>query len=131
MNMDILGILGELIFFLLVFLVVFIVHYYVLSFDRKKKKKIPKTTSMDLYIIKRFNLDEKLVNLVTLNFHMSLIDSFIIAFVSATLNVTKFQMTIKFLISFVLLFSLIYSLYELYGRYLQKRIGKEDKKLDK
>ena len=82
-------------------------------------------------MISRFNLEEKQVNLRIINFHMSLINAFIIAFVSTTLNVTAFDMTIKFLISFVLLFGLIYSLYEIYGRQLQKRMGKTVKKLDK
>ena len=129
--MDILSILREVIFFLIVFFVVFLVHYYILSFDRKKKKKIIKMTSMDLYIIKRFKIDEKLVNLKTLNFHMSIIDAFIISFVSTTLDITNFKMTIKFAISFVLLFGLIYSLYEIYGRWLKKYIDRNNKILDK
>ena len=122
--MDILSILGEVIFFLIVFLVVFLIHYYVISFDRKKKKKIAKLTSMDLYILKRFSIEESKISLKTLNFHVSIIDAFIIAFVSTTLDITDFHIGIKFLISFALLFSLIYSLYEIYGRRLKKRVDK-------
>ena len=120
-------ILLEIIFFLAVFLVVFLVYYYVLCFDRKKKKKIAKVTSMDLYVIKKFNLDETKVNIKRLNFHESIINAFIISFVSVTLDVTSFHIGIKFAIAFALLFGLIYSIYEIYGRQLKKRIGKEDK----
>ena len=102
--MDILSVLGELIFFLVVFFIIFLIHYYVICFDRKKKKKIAKMTSMDLYIIKKFNIGEDKINLKTLNFHMSIIDAFIMAFVSTTLDITDFHIGIKFAISFVLLF---------------------------
>ena len=129
--MDILSILGEVIFFLIVFFVIFLVHYYIISFDRKKKKKSAKMTSMDLYILKKFNISEDKINLRTLNFHMSIIDAFIMAFVSTTLDVTDFHMGIKLAISFALLFALIYSLYEIYGRGLKKKIEKNDKILDK
>ena len=129
--MDILSVLGELIFFLVVFFIIFLIHYYVICFDRKKKKKIAKMTSMDLYIIKKFNIGEDKINLKTLNFHMSIIDAFIMAFVSTTLDVTDFHIGIKLAISFALLFGLIYSLYEIYGRALKKKVEKMDKTLDK
>ena len=125
--MDILGIISEAIFFLIVFLVIFLIDYYVLCFDRKKKKKIAKVTGMDQYILKKFKIDEKKVNIRKLNFHTSIINAFIIAFVSTTLDITSFDMTIKFLISFVLLFALIYSIYEIYGRRLKKTIEKDGK----
>ena len=81
---------------------------------------------MDIYIIKKFNIDEKKISIKTLNFHVSIINAFIIAFVSTTLDVTNFHMGIKLAISFVLLFSLIYSLYEIYGRRLKKYVDKQE-----
>ena len=120
-------ILLNIIFFMSIFLLVFLVDFYIVSKEKNKKRKIEKMTSQDLYIIKKFDLDDKLVNLRQLNFHISVINSFIIAFVSTLISITDFHISIQMGISFVLLFGLIYSLYEIYGRNLSKKIGKKNK----
>lgn len=122
--MNIETILLNLIFFLSVFLIIFLVDFYIISKEKNKKRKIEKMTSQDLYIIKKFDLDDKIINLRKLNFHIAIINAFIIAFVSTTISITDFNIGIQMAISFVLLFGLIYSLYEIYGRYMQKRYGK-------
>ena len=120
-------ILLNIIFFMSVFLLIFIIDFYIVSKEKVKNRKIEKMTSQDLYIIKKFDLDDKLINLRQLNFHISIINSFIISFVSTIICITDFHISLQIAISFVLLFGLIYSLYEIYGRYLQKKIGKKNK----
>ena len=117
-------ILLNVIFFMAVFLLIFIIDFYVVSKEKNKKKKIEKMTSQDLYIIKKFDLDVTLFSLRTLNFHISIINAFIIAFVSTLVSITSFHIGVQLAISFVLLFGLIYSLYEIYGRYMKKKYGK-------
>lgn len=122
MNLE--NILFNLIFFLVVFLFVFLVDFYVVSKEKGKKRKVEKLTSQDTYMIKKFNLDEKKLNLTRLNFHIAIINAFIIAFVSTTISLTNLHIGFQMLISFVVLFALIYSLYEIYGRHLKKKYGK-------
>lgn len=122
--MSIETILLNVIFFMAVFLLIFIIDFYVVSKEKNKKKKIEKMTSQDLYIIKKFDLDVTLFSLRTLNFHISIINAFIIAFVSTLVSITSFHIGVQLAISFVLLFGLIYSLYEIYGRYMKKKYGK-------
>ena len=120
-------ILLNTIFFMSVFLIIFIVDFYIISKEKNKKKKIEKMTSQDVYIIKKFDLDSERISLRQLNFHISIINAFIIAFVSTVVSITDFHIGVQLAISFVLLFGLIYSLYELYGRYMKKRYGRRIK----
>lgn len=119
-------ILINIIFFMVVFLIIFLADFYIISKNKrsKGKKKTEKMTSQDMYIIKKFDLDDTRMSLKTLNFHMSVINAFIIAFVSTIICLTDFHIGIQLAISFVLLFGLIYSIYELYGRHLKKTYGK-------
>ena len=123
-NMTLENILFNLIFFMIVFLIIFLADFYVISKVKSKKKKIERMTSQDLYIIKKFDLDETRINLRQLNFHISIINAFIIAFVSTIVSITEFHIGVQLAISFVILFGLIYSLYELYGRHMKKKYGK-------
>ena len=122
MNLE--NILLNIIFFLVVFFIIFLCDFFIFSKEKSKNKKIEKMTSQDLYIIKKFDLNDKLINLKKLNFHISIINAFIIAFVSTTISITDFNIGIQMVISFVLLFGLIYSLYEIYGRIMKKKYGK-------
>lgn len=122
MNLE--DILFNIVFFLSTFFIIFLLNYYLLCKDRKGKKKIDKVTSIDMYLITRFKLNEKLINLKMMNFHTSIINSFIIAFVSTTVNILDVHIAIKLSISFVLLFALIYAIYEIYGRHLKKKESK-------
>ena len=126
MNLE--QILLNIIFFLIVFFIVFLVDFYVISKEKGKKKKIEKLTSEGQYIIKKFDLDDKQINLRKLNFHISIINAFIIAFVSTTISIAPFSIPFQLAIGFVLLFGLIYAMYEIYGRCLKKKIGKRNNK---
>ena len=123
--MNIENILFNIIFFLIVFLLIFLIDFYIISKEKGKKRKVEKLTSQDLYIIKKFNIDEKKISLKMLNFHISIINAFIIAFVSVTVSITNFNIGFQMVISFALLFGLIYSLYEIYGRFLKRKLGKK------
>ena len=123
MNLE--QILLNIIFFLVVFLIVFLVDFYIISKEKGKKRKIEKLTSEGDYIIKKFNLDDKQINLRKLNFHIAIINSFIIAFVSTTISIAPFNILLQLSVGFALLFGLIYSLYEIYGRILKKKYGKK------
>ena len=125
MNIEV--ILLNVIYFLIVFLLVFVVEFYFIGRTKSGKKKVFKITNEGSYLIYKFNLDEKKINIKMINFQISLINGFIIAFVSTTISITKFKLVIQLLIAFVLLFSLIYSIYEIYGRCLKKKWGKNTK----
>ena len=124
-GMPIEEILLNVIFFLVVFLLVFIIDFYFISTKKEKKRRVDKLTSEADFIIKRYELDEKKVNLRKLNFHISIMNGFIISFVSTTISLIEVNITVQFLIGFVLLFALIYSVYEIYGRFMYKKIGKK------
>ena len=114
----------NIIFFLVVFFIVFLVNYYIFCKDRKNKKVIDKQTSIDNYLISRFKLNVEVINLKMMNFHTSIINAFIISFVSTTVTIVNLNLGFQFLISFILLFTLIYSIYEIYGRHLRKKYKK-------
>ena len=72
------------------------------------------------YLITKFNLDLKTLDIKNLARSVALINAFIIAFVSTVLINLKLQTILRLLIGFVLLFVLIYACYEIYGNYLKK-----------
>src|SRR5574344_379623 len=121
--MNIYDILFNLIFFLVVFLIVFLISFHFIcrsrsTKDKKTKKRIKgtdKLTTEGMYLISRFNLDDKLVNLHMMNFYISIITAFIISFVATTVSLIKVNVVVQLLIGFVLLFALIYAIYEIYG----------------
>ena len=131
--MDYLTIITNIIFFLLVFIIVFLVDFYFIAKNRPKRKmgskeKVKLTdrlTTEGMYLMSRFNLDDKKVNLHMLDFHISIINAFIIAFVSTGISLINVNVIFQLLIGFVLLFALIYAIYEIFGRHLKKKWGKE------
>ncbi len=131
--MDYLSIITNIIFFVLVLLVVFLVDFYFITKDRAKKVKgskekrkvTEKLTTEGMYLISRFNLDDKKINLRMLNFYISIINAFIIAFVSTGISLINVNVMFQLLIGFVLLFALIYAIYEIFGRHLKKKWGKD------
>ena len=115
------------IFFLVVFVFIFLLEFFVLTKGKKNKKgKRPdKMVTEGLYLVSKFNLDSKKLNVRRLNTHISLINGFIIAFVSTFVSIISDNIGIELGIGFVLLIGLIYSIYEIYGRILKKKYGKE------
>ena len=118
------NILEVVLTFLGIYLLVFLVYYLFLCRKKRGKKKKGKkefkiTNEMN-YLITKFNLDVKMIDIKSLARGVALINAFIIAFVSTILINLKMQTIIRLLIGFVLLFILIYACYEIYGNYLKK-----------
>jgi len=115
-------ILWQGIWFLLVFFVMFLVYFILLK--RKMKKNKLQTVGEFSYLIHHYELDVKKINYQHLAMVVSLMNAFIVAFVSTFIMLIPTNMIWRLLIAFVLLFLLIYALYEIYGRYLKKKYGK-------
>lgn len=130
--MNILEILGNVIYFLISFILIFLFDYFFITKNKSKKTKehksvtTEKLTTEGMYLISRFNLDDKKIDLHKLNFHISIINAFIIAFVATNISLIKLNTFFQLLIGFVVLFLLIYAIYEIYGRILKKKVGKKD-----
>ena len=77
------------------------------------------------YLIKRFSLDQKKLNSKSLKLGVSIINAFIISFVSNFIMLIPVPMMVRLLIGFVLLFALIYALYEIYGKVLKRKYRKD------
>lgn len=112
----------HLVWFILVFLFIFIIYFILLSRKLKKRKK---NIGEIVYLIHRFSLDQKKLNFSHLKWGISIINAFIISFVSCFIMMIPVAMMVRFLIGFVLLFALIYALYEIYGRMLKRKYGKD------
>ncbi len=126
----------SLIIFIILFIIVFLVDYFLIN-KRKltlinnkgvnkkgKKKKIKSIGEID-YLVTKFKLDQKKLDLKSAIVVIALINAFIISSVSAVIMLMPFAILWQMLIAFALLFGLIYSLYEIYGRHLKKKEGKK------
>lgn len=120
----------NLIFFIILFIFVYIICYYFLGRikpkkkDGKKGKPTFKLMSEGRFLILRYNLDEKKINLKPFNRGICLCNAFIISFTSTVISVIPLNMFFQLAIGFVLLFALIYAIFEIYGRHLNKKWGK-------
>lgn len=112
----------HVIWFFFVFFLMFFIYFLLLTRKLKQKKQ---TIGEFSYLIHRFSLDTKKVNWNRLKVGVSVINAVIISFVSNFIMLIPLDMMWRLMIGFVLLFALIYALYEIYGRILQKKYGKE------
>lgn len=135
-------IIYNLIFFIVVFLIVYIFCYYVAgrikvpkeknkykttSKGNKVKKEKPfKYTNEGKLMIIRYNLDEKKVDYQELLRWTSFCNAFIISLTSTIICNIPLKMYYQLAIGFVILFGLIYSIFEIVGRHLNKKWGKEN-----
>lgn len=76
------------------------------------------------YVVKKFKINKNDIDYKKELKIMSLINSFIISFVGTVVSCINSFIFIQLGIGFVLLFLLIYALYEIYGRHLVKKIGR-------
>ncbi len=136
------GIVYNLIFFIVVFLIVYIFCYYIAgrikvpkeknkdkkaNKDKKGKKERPfKYTNEGKLMIIRYNLDEKKVDYKELLKWTSFCNAFIISLTSTIICNIPLKMYYQLAIGFVILFGLIYSIFEIVGRHLNKKWGKEN-----
>lgn len=121
----------NIIFFIVVYLLVFIFCYFFAgklrskSKDKDKNKTTFKMMNEGTFLIKRYNLDDTKIDLKKMNFGIANCNALIIAFTSTFISAIDIKIYYKFAIAFVLLFALIYAIFEIYGRYLNKKWGKK------
>jgi len=104
----------NVLFFMILFLAVYVITYLLNVHKLKKKKNIGEL----YYLVLKFRLDEQILPIRKMLLWFSLIDAFIISFVTTFITVIDIEVMWQMLIGFVLLFGLIYALYEIYGRHL-------------
>lgn len=119
------------------FILVFLIDYFLINkkklnliknkgkTKKGKTKKIKNIGELD-YVIAKFKLDFKKIDIERAIIWISLINSFIISLVSFIIMIIPLKIAWQMLIAFALLFGLIYSLYEIYGRHL-KRLQNKNK----
>jgi len=115
----------NLIYFGAVFILVSLVY---LLFLNRKRLNGKKGIGEAAYVIAKFKLDKKKINLKSIVTTIGFINALIIAFVCAVISAVPLQIIWQLLIGFVLIFGLIYSLYEIYGRILVKKGWQIDEK---
>ncbi len=113
----------SILFFLIVFVLIYFVTY-VINYRKYKKKKYQSIGEYH-YLILKFHLDPKKLNVGKMIFYFSIFDALIIAFVTTFITSINVSIMWQMLIGFVFLFLLIYAVYELYGRHLVKKMKKE------
>ena len=132
----------NLIFFIVVFLIVYIFCYYIAGRIKvpkeknkdktstkgknDKKEKPFKYTNEGKLMIIRYNLDEKKVDYQELLRWTSFCNAFVISLTSTIICSIPLKMYYQLAIGFVILFGLIYSIFEIVGRHLNKKWGKEN-----
>ena len=119
-----------LILFAMLFVVIFLVDYLCIKLrylrrltGKKKSKKNKKNNElMELsYLIGKFHLDKDKLPIKVLLPIISAINALIISLVAVVVIATNTYIILQFLMGFVLLILLIYALYELLGRFLERR----------
>ena len=132
-------------FFGVVYLLVFLVDYFFINrrkynilFKKKNtknskgKKKTTTKKKSDVqigeinYLIGKFKLDKKKLDYKSCILWISIINAFIISFVSTVISAIPTHIIWQLSVGFVLIFALIYSMYEIYGRILVKKGRKKD-----
>ena len=132
-------VINNLIFFIIVFLMVYIFCYYIAGRIKvpkeknkdkhagKGKKQRPfKYTNEGKLMVIRYNLDEKKVDYQELLKWTSFCNAFVISLTCTIISNIPLKMYFQLAIGFIILFALIYSIFEIVGRHLNKKWGKEN-----
>jgi hypothetical protein len=114
--------LEQFFWFALFFIIIFVVYFFMLRHKLKRKKE--KSIGEISYLIRKFKLDVRKIDYWKMIIPISLINAFIISFVATVIMIFPVDMLWQLLIGFVFLFFLIYAIYEIYGRHLEKKYGK-------
>ena len=117
---------------LIVFMILSVVLYFyymymfsVMRKNKKNKKNKEKYLFSVRYLMAKFKLSKELLIQNKMAFIYSLIDAFIITIVFMIIELIDLPFYIQILIGFALLFGLIYAMYELLGRYLERKENNE------
>ncbi len=115
----------ELILSLIFFGFVFITSIIIFNIIKWRllKKKLGYNFIGVSYLVNKFRLNKAKVNLKKLINQLTVINSFIIAFVSTFICMLPMKLFWQLGLGFILLLILIYALYEIYGRRLHKKWG--------
>lgn len=132
-------VINNLIFFIIVFLMVYIFCYYIAgrikvpkeknkdkNAGKGKKQRPFKYTNEGKLIVIRYNLDEKKVDYQELLKWTSFCNAFVISLTCTIISNIPLKMYFQLAIGFIILFALIYSIFEIVGRHLNKKWGKEN-----
>ena len=132
-------VINNLIFFIIVFLMVYIFCYYIAgrikvpkeknkdkNAGKGKKQRPFKYTNEGKLMVIRYNLDEKKVDYQELLKWTSFCNAFIISLTCTIISNIPLKMYFQLAIGFIILFALIYSIFEIVGRHLNKKWGKEN-----
>ena len=117
---------------LIVFMILSVVLYFydmymfsVMRKNKKNKKNKEKYLFSVRYLMAKFKLSKELLIQNKMAFIYSLIDAFIITIVFMIIELIDLPFYIQILIGCALLFGLIYAMYELLGRYLERKENNE------
>ena len=132
-------VINNLIFFIIVFLMVYIFCYYIAgrikvpkeknkdkSTGKGKKQRPFKYTNEGKLMVIRYNLDEKKVDYQELLKWTSFCNAFVISLTCTIISNIPLKMYFQLAIGFIIIFALIYSIFEIVGRHLNKKWGKEN-----
>ncbi len=132
-------VINNLIFFIIVFLMVYIFCYYIAgrikvpkeknkdkNAGKGKKQRPFKYTNEGKLMVIHYNLDEKKVDYQELLKWTSFCNAFVISLTCTIISNIPLKMYFQLAIGFIILFALIYSIFEIVGRHLNKKWGKEN-----
>lgn len=114
----------DLIYFIVVYFLSFLLYVLILNKKRKNYKEGKKQMEIN-YLVKKFKLDMRKTNYNTLKWCTTFINPLIISLTFiAVMSIKSFL--ISLLLGFLIMMMLIYSLYEILGRILKKKEGKNN-----
>ena len=114
----------SVIFFCVLFIVFYLIYYFIFD-DMLKKEKYTKISELT-FLVSKFKLEKKKMDYKKCLKGVAIINGFIISFTITIIDILPINIMFKLGVAFVMLMGLIYSLYMLYGRYLQKKWGKNN-----
>jgi len=109
----------EILMYLVIFLIVFIITL-IINMIKYKNNNLDKIIELN-YLLSKFNLKVKDINIKNHLLIISLIDGIIISLVVNLISYLKFNYLVRLAIGFALLVILIYIIYEIYGKILKAK----------
>lgn len=111
-----------LIYFFFVLYLLFFLIFYLTNLKKVKSKKYENLREIN-DIAKRFKIDKKEINYKKEIVHVALINGFIVSSVGVFVTYLEIPSAFQLALGFILLLALTYSLYEMYGRFLKRKVN--------
>ena len=105
-----------LIYFFFVLYLLFFLIFYLTNLKKVKSKKYENLREIN-DLAKRFKIDKKKINYK--------INGFIVSSVGVFVTYLEIPSAFQLALGFILLLALTYSLYEMYGRFLKRKVNKK------